>query len=61
MNVVFIAFLLLTIFVLFLRQRIIKRDLEIALNKINYLQNDLDCLNSYLSDNLSTIEKSKGR
>ena len=61
MNVVLIAFLLLTIFVLFLRQRIIKRDLEIALNKINYLQNDLDCLNSYLSDNLSTIEKSKGR
>lgn len=61
MNVVLIAFLLLTIFVLFLRQRIIKRDLEIALNKINYLQNDLDCLNSYVSDNLSTIEKSKGR
>ena len=61
MNVVLIAFLLFTIFVLFLRQRIIKRDLEIALNKINYLQNDLDCLNSYLSDNLSTIEKSKGR
>lgn len=61
MNIVLIAFLLLTIFVLFLRQRIIKRDLEIALNKINYLQNDLDCLNSYVSDNLSIIEKSKGR
>lgn len=61
MNVVLIAFLLLTIFVLFLRQRIIKRDLENALNKINYLQNDLDCLNSYVSDNLSIIEKSKGR